>query len=481
MKEDKMANTTQFYIDGEWVDPLVKSTIDVIDPATEEPFTTLAVGSAADVNKAVAAAKRAFPSFSRSTRAERLTWLRALLEAYDARSEEIAVAVSREMGAPIGFSRRSQVAAGRAHLEAAIKALEDFVFFEDRGNTRVIKEAIGVAALITPWNWPLNQIATKVAPALAAGCTMVLKPSEIAPVSGLLFAEAVHAIGLPKGVFNLVNGDGLSVGQVMAGHPDVDVVSFTGSTRAGIIVAKTAADTVKRVSQELGGKSANIILPDADFSRAVSQGVHAVMRNSGQSCDAPTRMLVPLHRLAETLEIAKVAAEKFIVGNPWNDETTMGPVVSQAQFNKIQTLIQKGIDEGAALVTGGPGRPNGLSQGYYVRPTVFGKVTQSMTIAREEIFGPVLSIMTYKSVDEAVDIANDTVYGLAAYVQSGDLENALGVARRLRAGTVSVNNPSWNVFAPFGGYKQSGNGREYADFGIAEFLEIKGIVGFTPA
>ncbi len=473
-----MANTAQFYIDGQWVDPVVQRTIDVIDPATEKPFATLAVGSAADVNKAVAAAKRAFPSFSQTTRAQRLDWLRALLDAYNARYDDIAAAVSREMGAPIAFSKEAQAWSGRAHLEAAIKALEEFVFFEDRGNTRVIREAIGVAALITPWNWPLNQIVTKVAPALAAGCTMILKPSEIAPISGLLFAEAVHAIGLPKGVFNLVNGDGPSVGQVMAGHPDVDVVSFTGSTRAGIIVAKTAADTVKRVSQELGGKSANIILPDADLVSAVSQGVQAVMSNSGQSCDAPTRMLVPLNRLDEALQIAKAEAEKYTVGDPWSSDTMMGPVVSETQFDKIQALIQKGIDEGASLITGGTGRPPGLEKGYYVRPTIFGKVTPSMAIAREEIFGPVLSIMTYETVDEAVEIANDTVYGLAAYVQSGDLDKARAVAARLRAGTVSVNYPSWNVFAPFGGYKQSGNGREYAEFGMGEFLETKGIVGF---
>ena len=474
-----MANTAQFYIDGQWVDPVVAKTIEVIDPATEQPFTRLAVGSAADVDKAVAAAKRAFPSFSLTTREQRLSWLRALLEAYNARYEDIAKAVSQEMGAPLSFSKDAQAWSGRAHLESAIKALEDFAFFEDRGNTRIVKEPIGVAALITPWNWPLNQIVTKVAPALAAGCTMVLKPSEIAPISGLLFAEAVHEIGLPKGVFNLVNGDGPSVGQVMAAHPDVDVVSFTGSTRAGIIVAKAAADTVKRVTQELGGKSANIILPDTDFEEVVTKGVEAVMSNSGQSCDAPTRMLVPAAKYAEALRIAKAAAETQRVGDPSAEQTTMGPVVSEAQFNKIQSLIEKGIAEGATAVTGGLGRPTGLTRGYYVRPTVFGNVNNSMTIAREEIFGPVLVILPYDSVDEAVEIANDTPYGLAAYVQSKDLGVARAVAARLRAGTVSINYPSWNTYAPFGGYKQSGNGREYADFGIEEFLEIKGVVGFN--
>ena len=476
-----MANTSQFYIDGKWVDPVVQKTIDVIDPATERPFTTLAVGSAADVEKAVAAAKRSFPAFSTTTREQRLTWLRALLDAYNARYEEIAQAVSREMGAPLSFSRNAQAWAGRIHIESAIKALEHFVFFEDRGNTRVVREAIGVAALITPWNWPLNQIVTKVAPALAAGCTMVLKPSEIAPISGLIFAEAVHEIGLPNGVFNLINGDGPSVGQIMAGHPDVDVVSFTGSTRAGVIVAKTAADTVKRVSQELGGKSANIILPDANFDVAVTKGVNAVMDNSGQSCDAPTRMLVPADRHAEVLRFAGAAADQQKVGDPWAEETTMGPVVSETQFDKIQRLIQKGIDEGATLIVGGVGRPPGLNRGYYVRPTIFGNVTRSMTIAREEIFGPVLSIMRYQTIDEAIEIANDSVYGLAAYVQSNDLEKARAVASRLRAGTVSINYPNWNTFAPFGGYKQSGNGREYGEFGIAEFLETKGVVGYNTA
>jgi len=476
-----MVDTSKFYINGEWVDPVERRSIDVINPATEQPYVTIAVGSAADVDKAVAAAKRAFPAFSQTTRAQRLKWLRALLDAYNDRYDEIAEAVSREMGAPLSFSKNAQAWAGRAHLEAAITALESFVFFEDRGNTRVVKEAIGVAGLITPWNWPLNQIVTKVAPALAAGCTMVLKPSEIAPISGLVFAEAVHAIGLPKGVFNLVNGDGPSVGQVIAGHPDVDVVSFTGSTRAGIIVAKTAADTVKRVSQELGGKSPNIILPDADLQNAVSKGVNAVMGNSGQSCDAPTRMLVPADRHEEALRIAKETAEKQTVGDPWAADTTMGPVVSEIQFNKIQALIQKGIDEGATLVTGGVGRPANLNRGYYVRPTVFGGVKQTMAIAREEIFGPVLSILPYDTIEEAVSIANDTVYGLAAYVQTKDIELARSVASQLRAGTVSLNYPSWNTFAPFGGFKQSGNGREYAEFGISEFLETKGIVGYEVA
>jgi aldehyde dehydrogenase (NAD+) len=472
-----MPHTAKFYIDGAWVDPAVPKFIDVIDPATEQPFAQLAVGSAADVDKAVAAAKRAFPAYARTSKEQRLAWLRALLGAYNERYDEIANAVSREMGAPLSVAKEAQAWAGQAHLEATIRALEAFAFSEDRGSYKLLKEGIGVAALITPWNWPLNQIVTKVAPALAAGCTIVLKPSEIAPISGLVFADAVAATDLPKGVFNLVNGTGPDVGQVMAGHIDVDVVSFTGSTRAGIVVAKTAADTVKRVSQELGGKSANIILEEVDLEDAVRRGVGSVLYNSGQSCDAPTRMLVPASLHDEALRIAKAAAEEQKVGDPRAEGTTMGPVISDIQFNKIQGLIQKGIEEGATLITGGAGRPEGFETGYYVRPTIFGNVTNSMTIAREEIFGPVLSILPYASVDEAVEIANDTVYGLAGYVQGDNAEIAQDVARRLRAGTIVVNSQGWNLDAPFGGYKQSGNGREYAEHGMGEFIEIKAVVG----
>jgi aldehyde dehydrogenase (NAD+) len=472
-------NHLRFYIDGQWVDPVVPATLEVIDPSTEEAYTAISLGSAADVDRAVAAAKAAFPAFSQVSKADRLALLNRILDAYNSRFEDIAQAVSQEMGAPIGWARDAQAWAGRAHMEAAIKALEDYSFEELRGGTMVVKEPVGVAALITPWNWPLNQIVCKVAPALAAGCTMVLKPSEIAPISGILFAEVMHAAGAPKGVFNLVNGTGPDVGQVMAGHPDVDMVSFTGSTRAGIIVARTAAETVKRVAQELGGKSPNIILPDADFATAVRKGVEGCFGNSGQSCDAPTRMLVPADRHDEALDIAKRAAEGFKVGNPRSEETQLGPVVSRIQYDKIQRLIESGIAEGATLVTGGPGRPEGLNRGYFIRPTVFGHVDPSMTIAREEIFGPVLSVLSYADEEDAVRIANDTVYGLAGYVQSGDLANARRVAARLRAGQVSINYPDWDTFAPFGGYKQSGNGREYADWAIHDFLEIKGIIGYA--
>jgi len=473
-----MSNHLKLFIDGRWVEPAIPVALDVINPATEEPFTQIALGSSEDVDRAVAAAKSAFPAFSLWSKQERLTLLRRILSEYKARYEEIARAVSREMGAPIAFARDSQAAAGKAHLIATIEALEDFVFTERRGTTMVVREPIGVCALITPWNWPLNQIVCKVAPAIAAGCTMVLKPSEIAPVSGIIFAEIMEAAGTPAGVFNLVNGTGPDVGQVMAGHPDVDMISFTGSTRAGVIVAKTAADTVKRVAQELGGKSANIILPDADLEHAVSEGVVSCFGNSGQSCDAPTRMLVPADRHDEAMAAARRAAERMQVGDPQASDTDLGPVVSEQQYEKIQRLIEAGTKEGAPLVTGGSGRPEGLNRGYYVRPTVFGNVSNDMTIAREEIFGPVLSILPYNDEEQAIAIANDTLYGLAAYVQSGDLEHARDVAARLRAGSVYVNYPDWDTRAPFGGYKQSGNGREYADWGIHDFIEIKGIVGY---
>ncbi len=476
-----MSNALKFYIDGAWVDPVTPKTLDVINPATEEAFATISVGSAADVDRAVAAARAAFPAFSQTTKAERVALLRRILAVYDQRIDDIAKAVSDEMGAPIGMAKDSQAGAGRGHLKAAIAALEKFEFAEQRGETRVVKEAIGVVGLITPWNWPLNQIVCKVAPAIAAGCTMILKPSEIAPMSGIVFTEIMHAAGVPKGVYNMINGDGPSVGQVIAGHPGVDMVSFTGSTRAGVIVAKTAADTVKRVAQELGGKSPNIILPDADFEMAVTKGVEGCFGNSGQSCNAPTRMLVPKARHDEALAVAKKVAEKQKVGDPKAKDTVLGPVVSEVQFNKIQKLIEKGIAEGATLVTGGTGRPEGLNRGYYVRPTVFGNVRNDMTIAREEIFGPVLSIMPYETEEEAIEIANDTVYGLAAYVQSKDVNHARKLASQLRAGQVKLNYPAWDTFAPFGGYKQSGNGREYADWAIQEFLEVKAIIGYGAA
>lgn len=474
-----MNNALKFYIDGQWVDTQSGNTLEVIDPSTEQAFISIAVGIAADVDSAVDAAARAFPAFSVTPVSERLALLKEILRVYNLRYEDLAKAVSQEMGAPLHFARDSQVWSGRAHLESTISALETFQFSEAHGITQVMREAIGVCALITPWNWPLNQIVCKVAPAIAAGCTVVLKPSEIAPLTGIIFAEIMHEAGVPAGVFNLLNGTGADVGQHMASHPKVDMVSFTGSTRAGILVAKAAADTVKRVAQELGGKSANILLEDADFDVAVAKGVQRCFANSGQSCNAPTRMLVPRAQLARALEIAKATAEQLVTGSPLDAGTNLGPVISDAQFAKIQSLIAIGIEEGATLVSGGLGRPEGLDKGYYVRPTVFGDVTAQMTIAREEIFGPVLSIIAYDSETQAIEMANDTVYGLAAYIQSGNIERARAVAKQMRAGSVYLNYPSWDTFAPFGGYKQSGNGREYAGWGIHDFLEIKGVVGWS--
>lgn len=474
-----MNNALKFYIDGQWVDTQSGNTLEVIDPSTEQAFISIAVGNAADVDSAVDAAARAFPAFSVTPVSERLALLKEILRVYNLRYEDLAKAVSQEMGAPLHFARDSQVWSGRAHLESTISALETFQFSEVHGITQVMREAIGVCALITPWNWPLNQIVCKVAPAIAAGCTVVLKPSEIAPLTGIIFAEIMHEAGVPAGVFNLLNGTGADVGQHMASHPKVDMVSFTGSTRAGILVAKAAADTVKRVAQELGGKSANILLEDADFDVAVAKGVQRCFANSGQSCNAPTRMLVPRAQLARALEIAKATAEQLVTGSPLDAGTNLGPVISDAQFAKIQSLIAIGIEEGATLVSGGLGRPEGLDKGYYVRPTVFGDVTAQMTIAREEIFEPVLSIIAYDSETQAIEMANDTVYGLAAYIQSGNIERARAVAKQMRAGSVYLNYPSWDTFAPFGGYKQSGNGREYAGWGIHDFLEIKGVVGWS--
>jgi aldehyde dehydrogenase (NAD+) len=474
-------NNEKFYIDGAWVDPVAPKFLDVIDPSTEEAYTRIALGSAADVDKAVAAAKAAFPAFSTSSRASRIALLRKIVEIYERRYEEFVHAISQEMGAPLSLARDAQAAMGPGHLRELIKTLETYAFEELRGSTLIVREPIGVCGLITPWNWPINQIACKVGPALAAGCTMVLKPSEIAPIDALLFAEVLHEAGVPKGVFNLVNGDGPTVGAALSAHPDVDMMSFTGSTRAGIQVAKAAADTVKRVSQELGGKSANILLPDVDFRQAVSKGVAGCFGNSGQSCNAPTRMFVPAARMNEVKGYAKAAAETFKVGDPRAADTKLGPVVSQVQFDKIQELIQAGIDEGAELVTGGTGRPEGLNRGYFVRPTIFANVRHDMRIAREEIFGPVLAILPYDSVEDVVRMANDTVYGLSSYVQSADLEQARRVAAQMRAGDVRINYPTWDWGAPFGGYKQSGNGREYSAFGLEEFLETKAIIGYAAA
>jgi aldehyde dehydrogenase (NAD+) len=475
---DKMREMLQFYIDGEWVDPVLPNPLDVINPATEEVCGRISLGSAADVDKAVAAAKAAFPAFSTTTREERISLLERILEEFAKRHDEVATAIMEEMGAPWKLAKYAQAASGPQHIEAALDALRTFDFEEQHGTTQIVREPIGVCALITPWNWPMNQIAVKVAPALAAGCTMVLKPSEIAPFDAMIFAEILDAAGVPAGVFNLVNGDGPGVGVPLSSHPDVAMVSFTGSTRAGVSVAQNAAPTVKRVAQELGGKSANIILDDADFEREVARGASNCFDNTGQSCNAPTRMLVPREKMSAAAEIAAKRAASTTPGDPQGENTRMGPLVSETQWNKVQDLIQKGIDEGATLVTGGAGRPEGLDTGYYVKPTVFADVNNEMTIAREEIFGPVLSIIPYDDEDEAVAIANDTPYGLSGYVSSTNLEHARAVAARLETGMVHINNASLDAYAPFGGYKQSGNGREWGPHGIEEFLELKSIYGY---
>jgi aldehyde dehydrogenase (NAD+) len=475
-----MKDCRQFYIDGKWVNPTKTHDFPVINPATEEHIGTISMGSAADVDRAVAAAKRAFTSYSETTTDERLAYLQRIIEVYRSKLDEMAETISQEMGAPITLSRAAQAPVGLSHLLETVKVLGQFKFEELKGSTLMRKEPIGVCGLITPWNWPMNQIVCKVAPALAAGCTTILKPSEVAPLSAYLFTQILDEAGLPPGVFNMVNGDGPTVGSAISSHPDVAMVSFTGSTRAGIAVACAAAPTVKRVTQELGGKSANIILDDADFESAVKEGVQSCFRNTGQSCNAPTRMLVPRSRMAEVASMAKRAAEATKSGDPFTDGTSIGPLASKAQFEKVQRFIGKGIEEGAVLVAGGPGRPEGTTKGYYVKPTVFADVQNDMSIAREEIFGPVLSILPYDDEEDAVRIANDTPYGLSGYVTSGDIEHARRVAKRIRSGNVHINGARLDFGGCFGGYKQSGNGREWGEAGLEEFLELKAVFGYEP-
>ena len=468
---------TKFFINGEWIEPAGHKTLEVINPATEEAFTTISLGTAEDVDSAVQAAKAAFPAWSQSTIEERKQVISNIIAGLKARGDEMAQAISNEMGAPLGFAKAAQLGAGMAHFMTILKILDEYEFEEVRGSTKIVKEAAGVCGFITPWNWPLNQVACKVAPAIAAGCTIVLKPSELAPVSSYILAEIIADSGLPAGAFNLVNGDGPTVGAAISAHPDIDLVSFTGSTRAGREVARAAADSIKRVTQELGGKSANIILDDvADFAKAVAGGVASCFGNSGQSCNAPTRMLVPKARMDEAIEVARAAAAKASVGDPLAETTRLGPVVSKLQFDKIQALIQKGIDEGAELIAGGTGLPEGLEKGYFVRPTIFANVSNDMTIAREEIFGPVLTIIGYEDDADAVRIANDTEYGLSGYV-SGETEHAQQIARQIRTGMVHINGAGPDFCAPFGGYKQSGNGREWGLEGFEEFLEVKAMIG----
>ena len=467
----------KFFINGEWIEPAGRETLEVINPANEEAFATISMGTAEDVDAAAKAARAAFTAWSQFTIEDRKEVITKIIGGLKARGDDMAHAISKEMGAPMGLSKTAQLGSGLGHFMNILSVLDSYEFEEIRGTTKIVKEPAGVCGFITPWNWPLNQIACKVAPAIAAGCTMVLKPSEVAPVSAYLLTEIIAESGLPDGVFNLVNGDGPTVGAAISSHPEIDVVSFTGSTRAGREVARAAAEGIKRVTQELGGKSANIILDDApDFAKAVAGGVAGCFGNSGQSCNAPTRMLVPKARMSEAIEIAKAAAGKATVGDPASETTRLGPVVNELQFNKIQGLIRKGIEEGAQLVAGGPDRPEGLEKGYYVQPTVFANVNNEMTIAREEIFGPVLSILGYDDEAEAIAIANDTDYGLSGYI-SGPPEHAQQIALQLRTGNIHINGAGPDFSAPFGGYKQSGNGREWGVVGFEEFLETKAMMG----
>ena len=466
-----------FYINGSWVKPNGVETLDVINPASEEKVTKISLGTANHVNEAVAAARTAFETYSQTPVEQRIDLLTTIREIYKRRLDDVADAIQTEMGAPTYLAKGAQAMVGLGHLKAAIRSLTNHNFEYEHGSFIIRHEPIGVCGLITPWNWPVNQVVSKLAPCLAAGCTAILKPSEIAPLSSMVIAEILDEAKVPAGVFNLINGMGPVVGEAMSAHPDIDMMSFTGSTRGGVAVAKASADSVKRVSQELGGKSANIILDDANFEGSIRAGVDSCMSNTGQSCNAPTRMLVPASRKDDAYSIAIDAAEKVIAGDPKKEETTIGPLVSDVQYKKVQNLIQKGIDEGAELLIGGTGKPDGLEKGYYAKPTVFGNVENDMAISKEEIFGPVLSMLTYENIDDAVAIANDTEYGLAAYVSGEDKETLTSIARRLRAGQIHVNYGSGGANAPFGGYKQSGNGREKAEWGLEEFLEVKAIMG----
>ncbi|MCC7282085.1 MAG: aldehyde dehydrogenase family protein [Acetobacteraceae bacterium] len=471
----------RFYIGGRWVEAAAPRDYPLTNPATGERVGSIVLGGAADVDRAVAAARQAFPAFAASSVAERRELLAAIAQRCERRREDLARAISAELGAPIGFARRAQARLAAGHMQAMVEVLARYPFTEDRGRLRLQREPIGVCGLITPWNWPLNQIACKVAPALGAGCTMVLKPSELAPLSALVFAEILHEAGVPPGVFNLVQGDGADTGQALAAHEGIDMVSFTGSTRGGIAVARAAADTVKRVHQELGGKSPNIILDEGVLGRAVSWGVRECFQNSGQSCNAPTRMLVPRALHDQAVALACEAAAALRTGDPADPATDLGPVISRNQYERIQRLIQSGIDEGARLALGGTGHPPGLDRGFYVRPTIFAGVDAGMTIAREEIFGPVLAIMPYGDEAQALHIANDSRYGLAAYVSGSDPAQVRRVGGQLRAGMVHLNEAPMNLHAPFGGYRQSGNGREWGEFGLEAFLELKAMPGWGQA
>lgn len=471
----------QFFINGAWFTPENAKPWDVINPATEEVSGTISLGTAEHIDMAVAAARAAFDGWSQTSREERLTHLRRIVDAYKARSDELAQTITMEMGSPISFSRFFQVPMAIGHMEEMIRALEIFEFEERRGNTLIRREAIGVAGLITAWNWPLNLVISKLSAALAAGCTVVVKPSEYAPLSIIKLAEIIAEAGLPAGVFNLVNGDGPGVGAAITSHPGVDMVSFTGSTRAGALIAKSAADGIKRVVQELGGKSANIILPSADLDKVIGEGVMGAFLNTGQSCQAPTRMLVHRSQRDRAVELAQQAVGRVVLGDTLDPKTTMGPLANKMQFDRVQEMIAAGIADGATLIAGGADRPEGCDRGYFIRPTVFADATVDMRIAREEIFGPVLTMMTYDDEAHAIEIANATDYGLASYVEAGLIEEARRVADRMRAGRVYLNGAKFDRSMPFGGYKKSGNGREYSVYGLEEYTEIKAMLGYEEA
>jgi len=472
-----MSNNLKFYINGEWVESIGQETIEVVNPSDESVIGSVSAGTKEDINFAVSSAKNAFKTFGLSSKEERVTLLESIIAEYEKRSDELANTISKEMGAPLWLSQMAQVVAGKSHFSDTLELLKSFEFESMENNYLIRKEPIGVVGMITPWNWPMNQMCTKVASAIAAGCTMVLKPSEITPFCAITFAEILHDAGVPAGVFNMVHGMGPIVGAALSEHEDVDMMHFTGSTRAGIAVAIASAPTVKRVSQELGGKSANIILDDADIEKAVKSGVNHCLMNTGQSCNAPTRMLVSSKHYEQALSVAAEVANSTLVGSPETEGVRIGPISNKTQYEKVQRMIQIGIDEGARLVAGGVGRPDGMDAGYFVKPTIFGDVTNDMTIAREEVFGPVLCILKYENEDEAIEIANDTPYGLAGYVQSGDEDHGKAVARRIRAGQISINGGAKGPAAPFGGFKTSGNGREHGLAGLHECLETKAIIG----
>ena len=475
-----MLDKRKFYINGEWVNPTKPNDHFIINPANEEQIAVISLGTEDDVNKAIAAAKAAFETFQFSSIDERIAILEKITNLLKERNEEVAQAISDEMGAPLWLARSSQAPSGYAHFAETLRVLKEYSFERKMGPSQVLREPIGVCGLITPWNWPINQVACKVAPAIAVGCTMVLKPSELAPLDAMILAEVIDAAGVPKGVFNLVNGDGMGVGVPLSSHPDIDFVSFTGSTRAGIEISKNAAPTVKKVALELGGKSPNIVLEDADIEKAVRQGVRICFGNSGQSCNSPTRMFVPRAKLEQAKEVAKATAESVVVANPSDENApkgAIGPLSNARQFTKVTGMIEDAIKEGNELIAGGTGRADGFDKGYFVKPTVFVSKDNNSTIAREEVFGPVLTIIPYDNEEHAIQMANDTVYGLSAYVQSSDNDHARAVARKLRAGMVHLNGIPTQIEAPFGGYKQSGNGREWGEFGLEEFTEVKAIMG----